>query len=97
MGCCVNSSALLRPEKKGSSTEIAILNLIEKMGFNYEELREKYPAITKFPFNSKRKRMSILVKYENSELLFLKGASEIVLNACSHWHCALTGDVKPID
>ena len=28
LSCCVNSSALLRPEPKGSSTELAILKLI---------------------------------------------------------------------
>jgi hypothetical protein len=37
--CCINSTALLRPEVKGSSTEIAILKLMEQLGFNYEKIR----------------------------------------------------------
>lgn len=91
LSSCVNSSAILRPEVKGSSTEVAILNLIERMGYNYEEMREEYPAIVKFPFNSKRKRMSILITENSKELLLLKGASEIVLTACDKWMCAQTG------
>ena len=35
MQSCVNSSALLRPEVKGSSTEIAILKLFEQLGYKY--------------------------------------------------------------
>lgn len=35
VGCCVNSTAMLRPEVKGSSTEVAILKLLEQMGYNY--------------------------------------------------------------
>lgn len=31
----VNSTALLQPEEKGSSTEIALLKYFEKMGVNY--------------------------------------------------------------
>ena len=43
---------MLRPEPKGSKTEIALLEFIERCSLNYEELKEKYPASTKFPFSS---------------------------------------------
>lgn len=75
MGCCVNSTALLRPEVKGSSTEIAIIKLLEQMGFNYENIREKYPTLLKYPFSSKRKRMSSLIDYKGQKTLLVKGAS----------------------
>lgn len=71
----VNSSALLKPEEKGSSTEIAILKYFEKMGVDYEEYRSKYEAKVKFPFSSKRKRMSMVIEYEDNVHLFIKGAS----------------------
>jgi len=75
VGCCVNSTALLRPEVKGSSTEIAIIKLLEQMGFNYENIREKYPTLLKYPFSSKRKRMSSLIDYKGQKTLLVKGAS----------------------
>jgi Ca2+ transporting ATPase len=57
----VNSTALLFPEEKGSSTEIAMLKYFQKMGVNYEDERNKYPTKVKFPFSSARKRMSVMV------------------------------------
>ena len=57
----LNSAAMLRPSEKGSKTEIAGLKLIEQAGFNYEAIRESYEILNKFPFSSKRKRMSVIV------------------------------------
>jgi Ca2+ transporting ATPase len=39
ISACVNSTALLRPEPKGSSTEQAILKLVELAGQDYEQYR----------------------------------------------------------
>jgi Ca2+ transporting ATPase len=61
---CVNGTALLRPEEKGSATEIAILKYLEKVGVDYEFYRKNYEAKMKFPFSSARKRMSVIVKYK---------------------------------
>lgn len=36
MSCAVNSSAALRPDEKGSKTEVAILQALDKFGFPYE-------------------------------------------------------------
>jgi Ca2+ transporting ATPase len=79
VGCCINSTALLRPEVKGSSTEVGIIKLVEQMGYNYDSLREQYPTLLKYPFNSKRKRMSSLIEYKGVKTLLVKGASELVL------------------
>lgn len=35
-----NGTAMLRPEVKGSSTEVALLHFIEKCGYNYETIRK---------------------------------------------------------
>lgn len=75
ISACVNSSALLRPLPKGSSTEQAILKLMDLAGVNYESVREQYPTILKYPFSSKRKRMSSVLTYKNEKYLFVKGAS----------------------
>jgi P-type Ca2+ transporter type 2B len=66
---------LLRPEEKGSSTEIAILKYFEKMDVKYEDYRENYEVKHKMPFSSSRKRMSIVVNYKENAHLFIKGAS----------------------
>ena len=57
----LNSAAMLRPSEKGSKTEIAALKLIELAGVNYETIREAHEILHKFPFSSKRKRMSVIV------------------------------------
>jgi Ca2+ transporting ATPase len=59
----VNSDAVLRPVESGSKTEVAILQFLEKCGINYEELRQKFKPEQSIPFNSKRKRMSVIFKY----------------------------------
>lgn len=78
---------MLRPEPKGSKTEIALLEFIEKCGFNYEVEREKNPASIRYPFSSARKRMSMVLELEGGKRrLVSKGASEMVLAACSSYH-----------
>lgn len=82
MSCAVNGSAFLKngdTNEKGSATELAILKLFKKMGFNYLEYREKYAPIKKFPFNSERKRMSTIISMDGKTYILLKGASEIIL------------------
>jgi len=83
---------MLRPEPKGSKTEIALLEFIEKCGFNYEKERDKYPASIKFPFSSGRKRMSMVLELEGGKRrLVCKGASEMVLAACNSYHSKASG------
>jgi len=66
------------------------------MGYNYEELRENYPTLLKFPFNSKRKRMSSLIDYKGQKTLLVKGASEIVLESCEFWYNQETNQTELI-
>jgi len=75
---------MLRPEPKGSKTEIAFLEFIERCSLDYEVLRDKFPASTKYPFSSQRKRMSMVLELEGGKRrLVCKGASEMVLASCS--------------
>lgn len=78
---------MLRPEPKGSKTEIALLEFIERCSMDYEKLRDMWPVSTKFPFSSSRKRMSIVLELEGGRRrLVCKGASELVLAACTSYH-----------
>ena len=96
LSICINSSAILRPEPKGSSTELALLKFIEKTGANYEDFREKYPTIVKFPFSSKRKRMSSVLNWKGSNVLLVKGASEMVLTCCDTWYNQESNQFEPL-
>ncbi|EAS05962.2 calcium-translocating P-type ATPase, PMCA-type protein (macronuclear) [Tetrahymena thermophila SB210] len=98
----VNSAALLRPSQKGSKTEIAALKLLELAGYNYEDIRNQFQAEHKFPFNSKRKRMSVIVKVKSlnggtTRRIYVKGASELVLASCTKWHKKQDDQILPID
>ncbi|TXG76077.1 hypothetical protein E6Q11_05485 [Candidatus Dojkabacteria bacterium] len=43
---------------------MGLLESSEKSGFIKEELEKKYPVVVEFPFDSDRKRMSILRRAE---------------------------------
>lgn len=51
------------------------MKYFQKMGVSYVDYRNKYETKCKFPFSSARKRMSVIVEYDNSAHLFIKGAS----------------------
>ncbi|CAD8132398.1 unnamed protein product [Paramecium pentaurelia] len=86
---CCNSSAELTPES-GSKTEIAILEYLQKARVEYRKMRESVNYIKKNPFNSARKRMSVIVETKHNGLpvkrLYIKGASEIIVQSLTHMH-----------
>lgn len=60
-------------------TEIGLLESAEKSGFIKEELEKKYPVVVEFPFDSDRKRMSILRRAEWWVRSYVKWAPERIL------------------
>jgi len=92
-GVCVNSFANITKDDNGKEmftgppTEGSLLVLARTFGTNYDELREQFPVPEKrvvWPFSSKKKRMSSLLTVENGYRLHCKGASEVVLELCTH-------------
>ncbi len=63
----------------GDPTEIALVNLAEKYGVNYKELREKYPRISEIPFDSDRKLMSTVHNFDGKIVMLTKGALDSLL------------------
>ena len=59
-----NSTAIIRPQEKGSRTEIALIYFAEKCGYNYEKYREKYKVLHRVPFNSADKYMSTVIQLD---------------------------------
>jgi P-type Ca2+ transporter type 2B len=62
------------------------LKYLEKVNVDYEQYRTKYEPKMKFPFSSARKRMSVIVNYKDENMIFVKGASEMVLQTCNKWY-----------
>ncbi|KAI9161368.1 hypothetical protein LWI28_016734 [Acer negundo] len=67
----------------GTPTEIALLELGLLLGGDFKAQRNEFKIIKVEPFNSVRKKMSVLVALPEGRLrAFCKGASEIVLEMC---------------
>ncbi len=66
----------------GDPTEGALLSFAQKLGLSQEEAVSKAEIIHEFSFDSKRKRMSVIVHYENKTYILCKGAPDSVLQAC---------------
>lgn len=77
-----NNSALSeingRYEIQGDPTEAALLVMADKAG-----IHEKKCVLREIPFDSDRKRMSVVVE-SNEPLLLIKGALDVIINSCSH-------------
>ncbi|KAJ8449825.1 hypothetical protein Cgig2_001481 [Carnegiea gigantea] len=68
----------------GQPTESALLELGLNLGGDFNALRKNYEIKMLEPFNSVRKKMSVLVALpEGGYRAFCKGASEIVLTMCN--------------
>ena len=71
-------------------TDKGMIEFIERGGTDIIALRSKHNQDKiRFPFSSKRKRMSTIIRIETSNgydrRLLVKGASEIVKGCCSHF------------
>jgi len=90
----------------GSATEVAMLKFIQRCDTDFHYMREHYTChpMIRFPFDSSRKRMSTVIELDEDDetehgfnrRLHCKGASEIVLETCSHYIDA-NGDRQLLD
>ncbi len=89
IGVLCSTARLLAPEKKdrkywnvlGDPTEGALLSFAVKAGLDIDKLREMFPLIKRFPFESVRKRMSSLHQISPDKVrVFVKGSPCEVLN-----------------
>jgi Ca2+-transporting ATPase len=69
----------------GDPTEGAIVTLARKAGLNTEKLDIRYPEIKEFQFDSGRKLMSSVRRFDDGSIaVFIKGAPEAVLERSTH-------------
>ncbi|KAI0435835.1 calcium-translocating P-type ATPase [Xylaria telfairii] len=82
----------------GSKTETALLQWAkDHMGMqSLAELRANEQTVHKMPFDSTKKCMGAVIKVGSNYRLLVKGASEILLNYCSHKADITTLDDTPL-
>ncbi|NHI92708.1 MAG: HAD family hydrolase [Candidatus Lokiarchaeota archaeon] len=65
------------------SLEICLWAHVESMKTNPQDLFDKYPRLYEIPFSSENKYMLTVNKIEETEIGFLKGAPEIIMDFCN--------------
>ncbi len=68
----------------GDPTEAAFATLLMKAGFDQQATSLEYERKRLFPFDSARKRISIVREHKNRQTVFVKGSIESVLACCTH-------------
>ncbi|MBI3990511.1 MAG: cation-translocating P-type ATPase [Candidatus Omnitrophica bacterium] len=83
----------------GDPTEGAILTAAAKLGLWKEKLEEEFSFVEEIPFDSERKKMTIVRKTQDNKLIvFVKGAPDVLLNDCEgieekgQWRGLTSGD-----
>ncbi len=83
IGSVCNNSSIGKEEGEwrisGDPTEAALLVSADKA-----KVKNEIERLDEIPFNSDRKRMSVLVKKEGKELIYTKGAPDQMLEVCTH-------------
>ncbi|MCX5709207.1 MAG: calcium-translocating P-type ATPase, SERCA-type, partial [Candidatus Omnitrophica bacterium] len=85
-GVLCNAAQLIKDESGykifGDPTEAALLSLAAKAGMWKERLEKEYLFSDEIPFDSERKKMTIIRRKDNRMFAFVKGAPDILLNDC---------------
>lgn len=71
------------PLAVGDPTEIALLVVAAKRGITRDLLETEMPRLDVIPFDSDRKRMTVIRQRAGQAWAFVKGAPEVVLERCS--------------
>ncbi|MGZ4995357.1 MAG: cation-translocating P-type ATPase, partial [Methylobacter sp.] len=72
-----------RPVIIGDPTEGALLVVAAKGGITREIFETEMPRLAIVPFDSERKRMTVIRNRENNTWAFVKGAPEVILSRCT--------------
>ncbi|KON79484.1 HAD-IC family P-type ATPase [Azoarcus sp. PA01] len=86
-GVLCNDARLVHEDRQwrivGDPTEGALLVLARKAGIDEVTLTSIFPRLDELPFDSSRQYMATLHEIEGTQILYLKGAVEKLLPACS--------------
>ena len=79
-----NDSVTVEGKEIGDPTEVALVNLGEELHLDELVIREKYQRISEIPFDSYRKLMSTVNIVNNKQVLFTKGALDVLINKVNY-------------
>ena len=68
----------------GDPTEGALLEFAQKYHFDTEQMKKDMPILHEQPFDSIRKRMTVVVQNDESYTCYTKGTVEEMLELCTH-------------
>jgi len=99
IGTLCNSAELHQNAEKawsiaGDPTEGALLTVAGKAQLFKQDLEQKNPILGEIPFDSERKRMSMARQTPEGPMLFIKGATDIILAHAES--ILLNGKVEPL-
>ncbi len=84
------------PIVRGDPTENAIVMAAYNSDINKNDLENSYPRVYEVPFDSKRKQMTTIQRYEDDKYISItKGALDLVLDKCSYIY--QNGNIRPIN
>ena len=90
-GALASNAKVLPPDAEhaswyclGDPTEGALITLTRKAGIDIDTLEKHHPELKEFTFDSARKRMSSIRKFDDTLYAYVKGAPESVLERCTH-------------
>ena len=78
----------------GDPTEAAFTPLAVKAGLNPEDLEERFPLIHELPFDSDRKRMTMIREHKKQIIGYMKGGLASVLECCDRIN--LNGNIQAL-
>jgi len=79
----------------GDPTEVSILTCAAKAGLWKEKLEKEFVFVQEIPFDSERKKMTVLRKKGNELIAFVKGAPDVFLNDCTE--IEYKGSIRPLN
>jgi len=95
----ISINGLLRRKEKnwsiqGDPTEGALLVAAAKAGIWREHIEEEEERLGEIPFDSERKRMSVIYKTKTKKFIYVKGALDVILGRSSYY--LNEGVIKPL-
>lgn len=69
--------------QEGNATEKALISWLVRYNINIKDARNQYPTVISYPFDSVKKRSSVILKHGTGFRRYFKGAAESILSQCS--------------
>ncbi len=83
-GLTLCNNASISKEERGDPSEVALLKWSISQKIYKDTLEEQYPRIDEISFDSRRKMMSTLHRYNGRSRMFTKGAIDRILPICKY-------------